>query len=163
MAIRTPKITITDNTTQVMKDIKIYLNNNVYCKKANIDAVMKGVKDIILKEVQAVFMDYNTGKIERFAGDYAKRLEDNSKSQRNMPLILTRKLIGSFNGAIYHEVNEVIVSVFTDVEYASKLEEGDSRIKAYMFMEIALNRCREKVIDYIETNLFAKERGGLNG
>lgn len=136
---------VSSNAENVFKGINSFLDgfemetNKVMRKKFDI------AFRIIKAEIQGVFTDYNAGILERFSGDYAKRVIDNANSGRNMPLFNTGDLFNSFESEVQDTLGAMVGSIYTDVEYATKLEKGDKKIVAYRYMEIALQRAMPKL------------------
>lgn len=106
--------------------------------------------DILRDEVLKTIKDYNSGKIERFSGDYSKRLADAQLFGRNLPLIDTSEYYKSISNEIGKQsLDEIIGKVYSDTAYAHKIEIGDIKngYEPFRVFEIALMNCRYKIIE----------------
>lgn len=100
--------------------------------------VMNGVKNI-KEEVQKVIMEYASFSLSR--GVY--------KGNRK-PLFDTGKLHKNWNFEVQSSSNKVLGEVTTNTHYAAYLEFGTSRIVAFNFLQIAVERVLPQIYEELK-------------
>lgn len=100
----------------------------------------------MVKMTREVIEEYYDGTLERFPGDYDKRIEDYINKGRNMPLIDTQTMYNGLDYVIVKNNGSIQGFVTTDVEYFEKLDKGDNSIIAYNITSIAHDKVIDKII-----------------
>lgn len=100
----------------------------------------------MVKMTRETIEDYYDGTLERFPGDYDKRIEDYINKGRNMPLIDTQAMYNGLDYVIVKNNGSIQGFVTTDVEYFEKLDKGDNSIIAYNITSIAHDKVIDKII-----------------
>lgn len=100
----------------------------------------------MVKMTREVIEEYYDGTLERFPGDYDKRIEDYINKGRNMPLIDTQTMYNGLDYIIVKGNRSYTGYVTTNAEYFEKLDKGDNSIIAYNITSIAHDKVIDKII-----------------
>lgn len=118
---------------------------NKFIKKTMVIKTEK-IINVIKDNIIGVINDYNIGTIERYEGDFNKRVLDNNKFDRNLPLIDTRDYINSIEGKISKStMSNLKAEIYTNIEYSKYLENGTNTMEGYRVFEIALYRSKQEI------------------
>jgi len=131
------------------KILAVVKKTKTKAKKNNI-AVLRAVLIIIIEEIQQVITDYNNGTLERYDGDFNKRLMHHEKYDRNMPLIDSHELFDSIKSKRKYGTNNIIGRVFSTKKYYKDLDEGINKVVKYRITQIALERAKPKIKEVMD-------------
>ncbi|MGL5711751.1 MAG: hypothetical protein ACRCX2_01920 [Paraclostridium sp.] len=109
------------------------------------------------KTMEGVILDYNVGRLERYPGDFQKRVNDNNNKNRNMPLIDTGALMDGIEGNVKIRGKSVIGYITASVPYFDDIDEGTDKIKPYLLSQITLERAKSRIRRRF--NRLANEKG----